>query len=262
MRLLTLLLALLITSPVLAADVTLTGADGVALHAVHEPVAGAKKAVLLVHGEGRSAADWKFLTAKLKQAGFPSLAIDLRGHGASPAASATPLPDEAWQAMTIGVEAGLAFLRERGATAIELVGADVGASLVLTAGAAASDTTTMVVLTPALKLHGLRFDTALKAWNPRPILFIVSSNEAYAAKSALLLEAQATGPKHLEIYSEAGTGTAMLNREPACEGLVLSWLLGTYDLSADQARGAAPEIQGSEEAMPTDGPTLEEVIGK
>jgi pimeloyl-ACP methyl ester carboxylesterase len=262
MRLPTLLLALLVASPALAADVTLKTADGLSLHAIHEAVTGARKAVLLVHGEGRSASDWKFLAGKLKQAGYASLAIDLRGHGASLAAATAPLTDQTWQAMTADVDAGLAFLRAQGATTIELVGADVGASLALLSGAAATDTTTVVVLTPGLKLHGLRFDAALRTWNPRPVLFIVSADEAYAAKSALLLEAQATGPKHLEIYNAAGTGTAMLNREPACEGLVLSWLLGTYDLSADQARGAAPEIQGSEEAMPTDGPTLEEVIGK
>jgi alpha-beta hydrolase superfamily lysophospholipase len=262
MRVLTLLLALLLASPAFAAEVVLKTADGLSLHAVHEPVAGAKRAVLLVHGDGRSAADWKFLATKLKQAGISTLALDLRGHGTSPAAGPTPLSDATWAAMSADVDAGLAFLRAAGATEIGLVGAEVGASLALLAGAAAADATTMVVLTPGLKLHGLRFDAALKAWNPRPILFIVSGDEAYAAKSSLLLEAQATGPKHLEIYTSAGAGAAMLNREPACEGLVLSWLLGTYDLSADQARGAAPQIQGSEEAMPTDGPTLEEVIGK
>lgn len=244
----------------LAADVTLRTADGLTLHAAHEPVAGAEKAVLLVHGEGRSANDWKFLAGKLKQSGLSTLALDLRGHGASATAGSAPRTDEAWAAAAADVEAGLAFLRTQGARQILLVGADTGASLALTAGAAAADAANAVLLSAGLKAHGLRTDAALKAWGARPVLFVVSGDDVYNAKSALLLEAQALGPSHLEIYTGAGAGAAILNREPACEGLVLSWLLGTYDLSADQARQAAPEVQHSDEAMPTDGPTMDEVL--
>jgi alpha-beta hydrolase superfamily lysophospholipase len=255
-------LLLLLAGRVLAADVTLRTADGLALHAAHEPVANASRAVLLVHGEGRTAGDWKFLAGKLKQAGMTTLALDLRGHGASTSAAPAPQTDEAWAAATADVEAALAFLRGKGAQQILVVGADVGASLVLTAAAPAADATNAVLLSAGLKTHGLRIDAALKAWGARPVLFVVSSDDVYAAKSALLLEAQATGPKHLEIYTGAGTGAAMLNREPACEGLVTSWLLGTYDLSADQARQAAPEVEHSGEAMQTDGPTMDEVLKK
>ncbi len=260
MSLLPLVLAMLI-QPALAADVQLQTADGLQLHGVHEAVAGSSRAVLLVHGERRTANDWKFLQAKLQHKGFATLAIDLRGHGDSQPVGVPPLPDETYQAMTADVEAGLAYLRQQGATEILLVGADLGANLVLTAGAQAADATNAVLLSPGLKIHGIRADAALKVWGERSVLFVVSNDDPYSAKSALLLDAQARGNKHMEIYTGAGKGATMLNREPACEGLVMAWLLGAYDLTTDQARTGGLKIEETSGALETDGPTMQEVLG-
>ena len=259
MSLLPLALALL-AQPALAADVQLQTADGIQLHASHEPVEGADKAVLLVHGERRTRNDWKFLQGKLQHSGFSTLAVDLRGHGDSQPVGVPPLPDTTYQAMAADVEAGLAYLREQGATQIMLVGADLGANLVLTVGAQAQDATNAVLLSPGLKIHGIRADAALKAWGERSVLFVVSNDDPYSAKSALLLDAQARGPKHLEIYTGAGKGATMLNREPACEGLVMSWLLGSHDLNASQARTDGLKIQEQGGAIETHGPTMQEVL--
>jgi alpha-beta hydrolase superfamily lysophospholipase len=261
MSLLSLAAAALMSQAALAADVTLKTADGVELHGVHEPVPGATKAVLLVHGDRRSSNDWKFLQGKIEHAGMASLAIDLRGHGDSQGVGVPPLPEETYQAMTADVTAGLAYLRERGATEIMLVGAELGATLALSAGAEAPDTTNIVLLSPSLKVFGIRSDAALKAWGERSVLFVVSSDDPYSAKSALLLEAQARGPKHMEIYSGAGKGASMLNREPACEGLVLSWLLGSHTLTDRQAEQSGPQIT-EDERLEADGMELEEVIGR
>jgi alpha-beta hydrolase superfamily lysophospholipase len=261
MSLLSIAAAALISQAALAADVTLKTADGIELHGVHEPVQGAAKAVLLVHGERRTANDWKFLQGKIENAGMASLAIDLRGHGGSQAVGVPPLPDEAYQAMTADVTAGLAYLRERGATELMLVGAELGATLALSAGAEAQDTTNIVLLSPSLKVHGIRTDAALKAWGERSVLFVVSSDDPYSAKSALLLEAQARGPRHMEIYAGAGKGAAMLNREPACEGLVLSWLLGSHTLTDQQAAQSGPQIS-EDGGLEAEGMELEEVMGR
>ncbi len=255
------LVAALLVQPALAADIQIETADGLQLHAVHEPAAEATKAVLFVHGERRSAKDWKFLQGKLQHAGFTTLAIDLRGHGDSPGVGVPPLSDEIYQAMTADVDAGIAYLQGQGATEIMLVGADLGANLVLAAGADDEAVTNAVLLSPGLKIHGLRADAALKAWGERSVLFVVSNDDPFSAKSALLLEAQARGPKHLEIYAGAGKGATMLNREPACEGLVMSWLLGSHELQTEHAQGDAPTIYAASSEVQTDGPTMEEVLG-
>lgn len=261
MSILSIAAAVLLSQAALADDIKLQTADGLELHGIHEPVAGASRAVLLVHGERRSANDWKFLQGKLQHAGFASLAIDLRNHGQSQAVAVPPLPDEAYQAMTADVDAGMAYLREQGASEIMLVGADLGANLALTAGAAAADATNIVLLSPGLKIHGIRADAALRQWGDRSVLFVVSNDDGYAAKSALLLDAQARGPKFMEIYAGAGKGAAMLNREPACEGLVMSWLLGSHDITRDQARQEGPTIPTQGGAVETDGPTMQDVLG-
>jgi len=65
----------------------------------------------------------------------------------------------------------------------------------------------------------------------------------------------------MEIYTGAGKGATMLNREPACEGLVLSWLLGTHELATGQAATqAGPTIQENSEVMQTDGPSIGDVL--
>ncbi len=260
MSLTALAVATLLASQVLAADVQLVTADEVQLHAIHEPVQGTAKAVLLVHGERRTAKDWQFIQSKLANAGYASLAIDLRGHGDSQAVGVPPLDDATYQAMAADVEAGLAFLREQGATELQLVGADLGANLALSVGAQAPDVVNLALLSPGLKVHGIRADTAIRQWGERSVLFVVSNDDPYAAKSALLLDAQARGPHHMEIYTGAGKGAAMLNREPACEGLVMSWLLGSHTLQVGKAEGAAPTIQQGEKVQ-TDGPTMDEVLG-
>ncbi len=261
MSILSLVAAALISQAALADDVQLTTADGIELHGVYEPVEGATKGVLLVHGDRRTANDWKFLQGKLEHAGFATLAIDLRGHGDSQGVGVPPLPDETYQAMTADVTAGLDYLRAQGATELMLVGAELGSVLALAAAAEASDTTNVVLLSPSLKVKGIRADAALKKWGERSVLFVVSSDDPYSAKSALLLDAQARGPKHMEIYSGAGKGAAMLNREPACEGLVLSWLLGSHDIGDRQAQQEGPEIS-REGDIETDGPTMKEVMGE
>ncbi len=261
MSIVSLCAAAIISQAALAADVTLTTADGIELHGVHEPVDGAAKAVLLVHGERRTAHDWTFLQGKLQHAGFATLAIDLRGHGDSQGVGVPPLPDETYQAMTADVDAGIAYLRDQGASEIMLVGADLGANLVITAGADEDDVTNAVLLSPGLKIHSVRADAAIRAWGERSVLFVVSGDDAYAAKSALLLEAQARGVKHMEIYAGAGKGAAMLNREPACEGLVMSWLLGSHELTQDQAQQGGPTIGTEGSDVQTDGPSIQDVIG-
>jgi len=247
-----LLVLALVTGPTHAADVTLTASDGVAVHAVVEGPAAAGRGVVLVHGEGRSAADWRFLTQRLVTAGLAVVALDLRGHGTS---TRRPMPDDDWTPAVADVRAGLDHLRHRGVQPFALVGADVGANLALAAAVEAPDVLTVVLLSPGLVYRGVAADTAVKALGERALLGVVSSEDTYPARSALLLEAEALGEKRLQIYTNAGHGAAMLAREPGLLGLIQTWVLGTHDRPVTGAQRSPVNTRGqAEEPLETTGP--------
>ena len=240
-----------------ASDITLTTEDGVRLHAIYEatPRDTTNGAVLLVHDEGRSVQDWVFLTTKLTQAGFNVLALDLRHHGANKTAD-TPatLTDEEYQSMVQDVQAGAAYLRNKKAERIGFVGAGFGANLVMRVATSTAEPGNIVLLSPCLNTHSVNIGPDIKASDQRSILFAVSSEDRLAAKTCLVLETQARGPKYLEIYEGAGSGATMLNREPALEGLVVSWLLGINDMQIKQTKESV-ELK-EEGSIETTGPKL------
>ena len=258
--LLTFLFALLLSWQAQAADVTLTAKDGTRLHALYEPSTkkGAVQGVVLVHGDKRQAADWSFLMTKLAQAGFNTIAPDLRGHGANITQGTSPatLTETQYQAMVLDVNAATDYLRSKGNKSISLVGATLGANLAIQAASATRDATNVVLLSPGLTYQGVSTSDALARYGDRPILMVVSKDDGYAAKSALVLDAQAKGKKHMEIYPSAGSGATMLNREPGLEGLILSWLLGTYALEGDSATQDPNIDLGKDKAIETTGDKL------
>jgi pimeloyl-ACP methyl ester carboxylesterase len=61
---------------------TVTAPDGVPLHVLAGDASG--QPVLLLHGGGRSVADWVDVAGRLAALGHRPIALDLRGHGATP----------------------------------------------------------------------------------------------------------------------------------------------------------------------------------
>jgi pimeloyl-ACP methyl ester carboxylesterase len=245
------------TGVALAEDITLVASDNVKVHASYESNAKAVRGVVLVHGENRASSDWKFLVPKLVQARFHVVAPDLRGQGANAASGARPPSDADFQASEADVMAAIDFLRHKGVTDIAVVGAGLGANLALRAASKTTDVKNLVLLSPGLTLHGVAIADALSTYGTRPLLVVASQDDAYAAKSAVLLDSQATGPKHLQIYTGAGSGVTMLNREPTLEGLLLSWLLGTYSLDEQVDPSKAIKV-GTGDKIETSGPRLGE----
>jgi pimeloyl-ACP methyl ester carboxylesterase len=239
-----------------AEDVTLVAADQVRVHASYEAADKATRGVVLVHAENRGSSDWKFLVPKLAKAHFQVVALDLRGQGANATAGAPPPTDADFLASEADVTAAIAFLRGKGASEIAVVGAGIGANLALKAASKAADVKNAVLLSPGLSLHGVTVADALTAWGKRPLLLVVSQEDAYAAKTALLLDGQAAGPKHLQIYTGAGSGVTMLNREPSLEGLLVSWLLGTSDTPGQTDPARTIQV-GTGDRIETTGPALE-----
>ena len=85
--------------------------------------------------------------------------------------------------------------------------------------------TGVVALSPGLDYRGVQPAVALSGLGDRPVLFVASSEDSYAAESATALATGAGNGGQLVIYDGAGHGTAMLAREPALTDLLLRWLV-------------------------------------
>jgi len=241
-----------------SADVSLSSSDGVALHGVHSGPEGAEGGVVLVHMAGRSADDWRFVAEKLGRGGMSTLSIDLRGHGTSARVGET-LSEADYAAMETDVQAAIAWLRASGSKSVSCAGASLGANLCLRVAAQDPGVVNLVLLSPALKKHGLTTAAAMEGYGDRPVLLVASSEERYDGISAEKLEMRAKGQKHLELLADAGHGTKMLNRDPALEGLMLSWLMGTYELAGGEVVSPRPATGDGIKAIETQGKSLDDL---
>jgi len=247
-------LALCLSLPAYAASVQLTAPDNVTVAADYSTSAGSTKGIVFVHMEKRKATDWRFLAERMNKAGFHTIAVDLRGHGASvPEGQPKPtLTDDDYQNMGGDVVAAVDYLRRMGVTEVSLVGASLGANISVQVAARDSQIANLVMLSPGLEIAGIASVESLRAYGERPVLIAVSDDDRYAAKSSLLLDAEAAGNHHLEILTAAGKGTKMLNAAPTLESLIQGWLSGSWQ-SASSPRGEGGITTGDTTDVETDG---------
>ena len=213
-----------------AQRVTLRAADGVTLSAAwYEPAFRPAPAVVLVHMLGRSRRDWDGVASRLAGAGIGALAIDLRGHGesAQPAGGADP-PD--YSTLVQDVEAARRYLAGRAdvhPSRIGLAGASMGANLVALAAAADAGVASVALLSPSLDYRGLRIEAAARKYGSRPMLLVVSDDDAYARRSAGDLQKAGGGVRELLTLTGAGHGTNMLGRAPELGPALAAWFQRT-----------------------------------
>ena len=228
------LIAALILSaatPVWAGTVSLTTSDSTTI-AAHTWGEG-DKGVVLVHGANESAESWAYFADRLATRGFHVIAVDLRGHGAS--ADAATLSSETWPKMVEDIHAASAWLRENGASSVHLVGAEVGANLVVHAGASDEAVTDIALLSPGMNLEGIASPTMMETYGDRPSLIVSSTGDGYGARSAGILESKAQGRVYVEMLDGDAKGVRLLTRDPQLEGKLIAWLNGTYDLDGQRA---------------------------
>lgn len=237
-----------LAGPAWAGTVTLRTDDGVSLHAVEYGTGS--KAVVLVHGDGRSVEDWSYLGGRLASNGFHVLAIDLRGHGAS--GGTKPPVEEDYPAMAADVKAGVAWFRKKGIQAVTLVGAELGANLSLNVAVEDPNIPSVVLLSPGLNYHGVKVGDAMVAYGTRPALVVTGSEDEYGARSARFLEAKAGTGTKVEYVPGDASGARLLNRSPDVEGSVVAWLNGTHHLTGDQNSSRSLET-GTQTQLDTQG---------
>jgi dienelactone hydrolase len=211
-------------------NVSLKTEDGVTLAGSLFLPAHPGAGIILLHMQTRTKEDWQAVAARLADAGFAALAIDLRGHGASEAGPAGSNPDD-WSRMILDVRAARAFLAGRTDVVqgrVGLAGASLSANLAIVYASADTTVRSIAALSAGLDFRGLRTEAALSKAGKRSVLFVASDEDTYAANSARkLCQQEGGGPRELRLLTGAGHGTVMLARQPDLAAALVDWFRRT-----------------------------------
>jgi alpha-beta hydrolase superfamily lysophospholipase len=202
--------------------------DGITV--VGEELGRGANGVVLIHSQGRDRQEWTFFAQRLANSGFHVLSFDLRGHGDTKLSR--DLGESDYLDMGKDVATAASYLRKRGAKTVAFVGAQLGANLALRAAVADEAVDNIVLLSARLNVHGVKTGEAMKSYGDRPVLIVASEANGQDLKSAGILEQLAGEQVHVKLHDGKETGVRMINRVPELEGMVLSWLNGSFRLSS------------------------------
>lgn len=180
---------------------------------------GAKRVVLLLHMMPATRVSWLPLSRALNEAGFATLAIDLRGHGESTAGGLNyqNFSDAEHQASRLDVDAAVNFLKSKGFNEenISLAGASIGANLSLDALYRYKGSTRAVLLSPGLDYRGVKTELLMKGLNANQKVWIVAAEgDTYSADSSLKLQELQKETATVTIFGGAAHGTNLFEPEP------------------------------------------------
>jgi pimeloyl-ACP methyl ester carboxylesterase len=227
-----------------AATLSLKTSDGASVAADAQGTGAS--GVVLVHGDGRTRADWVEVAASLARKGHQVVAVDLRAKGAS----WSTLDDAGRAAMVQDVAAAAAWLRGHGAKTITLVGADAGAVVTLAAGAADPAVNNLVLISPRLSLPGLSLTSALSGWGARPVLLVAATGDATGARAAAAIAEKATGRSKVTLVDGATVGAALVRQDAVIEGTIAGWI-STGGVDGTGASAAAVKAATASEVETT-----------
>lgn len=208
--------------------ILLKTSDGVPLAGAFYAADQLRGQALLLHMMPAAKESWSAFASALSGRGIASLAIDLRGHGASAGGPEgyRAFTDAEHQAKRLDVEAGLAWLRARAASPLRVAGASIGANLAIRAAAEHEDIGACLALSPGLDYRGVTTEDAFMRLREGQRAFLaVSIEDAYAAESVEALEGTRTSAR-VEIIrlNGAGHGTAMFESDPGLLSRAVDWL--------------------------------------
>jgi alpha-beta hydrolase superfamily lysophospholipase len=167
---------------------------------------------------GRDRSDWDSLAKDLQSRGYAVLALDFRGHGASPGPvdwSKSPADVRAaWDVLVARPEVDPALCA--------ILGASIGANLALIVGANNPDVVTVIALSPGVDFQSLKPSGVLSNFGERPVFLIASQDDTYSYESVKQMAALAPNAE-TNYFANAGHGTAMF-KDPQLETQILDWL--------------------------------------
>ncbi len=221
----------------------LTTQDGVALYGTHVSAANHEApAVVLLHMMPAVKESWAEFQAALSQAGFQSLAIDLRGHGASVQKRDERLDykkfsDQEHQEKIQDAEAAVEFFTSRGVpiASIALAGASIGANLALQYQAEHNEVKASVLLSVGLDYRGIRTEPLARTLAQEQSVFLAAtqddmsrSGNSCADMAQTLFDAAESKNKKIKIFDGAEHGTDMFKTHPELMSGIIAWLREIY----------------------------------
>jgi pimeloyl-ACP methyl ester carboxylesterase len=213
----------------LALEVVMVGADdGLSLQGDYYPLLAetepeeAYPAVLLLHMLGRDRTTWQPLIRPLHEAGFVTLAVDMRGHGATGG-------ERDWEKAEDDIQTWLDWLKSQpNVGAVFIVGASVGGNLALIGCANDPECGTVVALSPGLDFRGVMPETAVvEGLLDRAALLVAAHGDTYSADSVRQMATNSRGEIGLRIYRDGAHGTNMFTADyqDRVITLIVNWLV-------------------------------------
>lgn len=194
-----------------------------------------KRWIIFLHMMPAVKESWGDLAKKFQQAGYASIAIDLRGHGESEGGpdGYKNFSDSDHQNSVYDIDAAVEFLKQKGAVAekTSFIGASIGANLSLQYIAEHTEFKAAVLLSPGFNYRGVQTEPTVKRLKPDHRVFFVSSQDDVrssgnnAEQNRGLFEIVPAGiEKKLQIYKSGGHGTDLLENIPELSGLILEFV--------------------------------------
>lgn len=189
-------------------------------------------ALVLLHMMPADRNSYKTFAQKAKEAGFQSLAIDLRGHGESINFEKGKLDykkfhDKEHQESILDVGAAVEFFEKRGVgeSDISFVGASIGANLALVYIAGNPEFKKAVLLSPGLDYRGIETAPFAGKLKENQFIFLAAAEgDVYSAESARKLFDIAKSKKEVKIYGGSEHGTNMFKTNPELMDEIVEFL--------------------------------------
>lgn len=210
--------------------VSFVAQDGLTVHGtLYLPEQRPAPGVLLLHMLSRNRYDWDATARKLAEAGIAALAIDFRRNG-WPKPGTGDAGGGDFTDLAIDAQAARAYLAARPEIASDrlgVAGASLGANVAALVAAGDTAVQSLALLSPSLDYRGLRIEAAMTRYGQRPALFVASSEDPYALRSARTLVSAGAGQRELRVLSGAGHGTVMVARRPDIIPALVDWFIYT-----------------------------------
>ena len=192
-----------------AMEVSFSTADGVKISAAYYE--GNGKGVILVPMLGRAKETYSAFAQELNGKGHSVLAIDMRGHGKSSGGNYNDFSSEQWNLIVKDIEAAKSFLKKKNVKEFAVIGASIGANLAIKYGASDSETSKIVMLSPAFDYHGVKTREAAKSYKGE--LLVVSSKDDFQSYTDSKELADLARNGEFIGLENAGHGTNMLGKQ-------------------------------------------------
>lgn len=211
----------------------LTTADNVKIAYNWVKTKNPKGYLVLIHMMPATKESWQDFALAAKNAGYSSIAIDLRGHGQSDGGpnGYQKFSDEEHGKSKLDIAAALEFLKSRGAPAEKtyLIGASIGANLNLWHLAANPKLKKAVLLSAGLDYHGVKTDEPIRQLkSDQKVLLVAAKDDERSGGNNVEMnqKLKTLAPENAEliIYETGGHGTDLLKSHPDLIEKILAFL--------------------------------------